>query len=104
MESQLASSRNRAIEKYGQLSHLLNHMVQVEIHFPIGVYVGSATAFDLNSPVIDAFLHRMVRGLIYSVKGSGFIPSSIQWKTNLSSDDYEIFEVGITREIGRAHV
>ena len=100
VESQLASSRNRAIEKYGQLPHLLKHVAQVDIHSPEGDYLGSVAAFDLKSPVIDAFLHRMVRGLFHSVKKSGFVHSRMQWRTNVVPDDCEIFGLGTTRTFG----
>jgi hypothetical protein len=100
VESQLASARNRGLELHGQLPIMLQHMVQADIHTPAGIYLGSAPAFNLDSPVMDAFLHRMARGLLHSVKKSGFMPSKIKWRTNLPRDGFGIFASGISRAVG----
>jgi hypothetical protein len=79
---------------------MLGHMVRADIHSPGGIYLGSAPAFNLDSPVMDAFLHRMARGVLHSVKKSGFMPSKIQWRTNLPQDGFGIFALGISRTVG----
>ena len=100
VESQLADARNRGLEHHGQLPVILEHMVQAHIHSPGGIYLGSAPAFNLDSPIMDAFLHRMARGLMHSVKKTGFMPSKIQWRTNLPPDAYNIFASGVSRTVG----
>jgi hypothetical protein len=100
VETQLAGARNRALEFHGQLPVMLAHMVQADVHTPAGVYLGSAPAFNLDSPVMDAFLHRVVRGLLHSVRKTGFMPSTIQWRTNLPPVAFAIFASGISRTVG----
>jgi len=99
VESQLAGARNRSLE-LGQFRVMLDHMVQADVRSPGGIYLGSAPAFNLDSPVIDAFLHRMARGLYHTVKKSGFIPSEIKWRTNLPPDAFGIFASGLSRTVG----
>lgn len=100
VESQLASARNRGLEYYGQLPTMLDYMVQADIHTPGGIYLGSAPAFNFDSPLIDAFLHRMAKGLLHTVKKSGFMPSKIRWRANLPNDDFGIFASGVSRTVG----
>ncbi len=100
VQSQLADARNRAIDDHGQLPVLLEHMVPADISTSAGVYLGSSPAFNLNNPVMDAFLHRMARGLLHSVKNTGFVPSKVQWQTNLQPDIFAIFASGLSGSFG----
>ena len=100
VDSQLASARNRGLELHGQLPTMLKHMVQANIHTPGGIYLGLAPAFNLDSPIIDAFLHRIANVLLHSVKQTGFMPSKIRWRTNLPNDGFDIFASGVSRSVG----
>lgn len=100
VQSQLADARNRAIDDCGQLPVLLDHMVQAAISTSSGLNLGAAPAFNLDSPVMDSFLHRMARGLLHSVKNIGFVPSKIQWQTNFQPDTFAIFASGLSGSFG----
>lgn len=100
VESQLADTRNRAIQKYGQLPKMVDSMIEVDLYSPEGDYSGKALAFNMDSAGMNSFLHRMIKGLLHSEKKSGFLPSKIVWRTNLNLSDYKGFDSGITRNFG----
>src|SRR5262245_11848143 len=100
VERQLAGARNRALKVHGQLPNLLAHLVEADVHSPDGIYLGSAPAFNLDSQVVDSFLHRVVRGLLYSISKSGYLPSKIKWRTNVPPDVLATFPSTISRSVG----
>jgi len=100
IESQLAPARNRAFKRHGQLPAVVKHMVPADAYSPGGIYLRSAPAFNLNTPVIDAFIHRIVRGLLHEEKKSGFAPCSIEWRPNPAKNDCDLFVQGKFRTVG----
>ena len=100
VQSQLADARNRAIDDHGQLPALLEHMVQADLTTSSGEYLGCAPAFNFDSPVMNAFLHRVTRGLLHSVKDTGFVPSRVEWRTNLEPDIFHVFASAVSASLG----
>ena len=100
VQTQLANAKNRGFEEHGQLPAVLEHMLQVHIYLPGGIYLGSAPSFNFDSPVMDAFLHRTVRGFHHAEKKTGYRQSTIQWRIDLAPDTHDIFAHGISRTVG----
>jgi hypothetical protein len=100
VQGQLSSARNRAFKDFGQMPTVLKHMVRADVHSRGGIYLGSAPAFNFDSPVIEGFLHRVVKGLLHEEKRSGFVLSSIKWEMNLPEDLYAMFAHGRSRAVG----
>jgi hypothetical protein len=101
VQTQLAGARNRSFECPSQLKAVLRHMTQADVHSSGGVYLGSAPAFNLDTPVMDSFFHRVVRGLLHEERQCGFLPCTIQWRLSPDRVVYADFvRVGRSRSIG----
>jgi len=79
VHDQLASTRNRSFERPSKFKAVLRHVIQADINSPGGIHLRSAPAFNLDSPVMDSFLHRVVRGLLQEERQCGFVPCTIEW-------------------------
>ena len=82
VQSQLASTRNRSFKRPSQLKAVLRQMTQADVHSPGGIYLYSAPAFNLDSPVMDSFFHRVARGLLHEERRCGFVPCTTRWRPN----------------------
>jgi hypothetical protein len=91
VQSQLGTRRNRSFRDRQQLKAVLNHMALADVHSKAGIYLGSAPAFNFDSPRMDSFFHRLARGLLHEETQTGFVQSRIEWRRNPPPDICEDF-------------
>jgi hypothetical protein len=71
IQTELSKRRDRALNRDltrlrgKHLEHLLDSIVPVDVRTTAGLYLGNALAFDLDQPVLDRFLSRLTRGLLW---------------------------------------
>ena len=80
VQDQLASARNRSFDLPSQFKAVLRHVIQTDVYSPGGIYLRSAPAFNLDSPIMDSFFHRVVRGFLHEERRCGFVPCAIIWR------------------------
>lgn len=101
IQKQLAGARNRAFADCRRLDAVRQHIVLADVHSKGGIYLGSAPAFDLNTPVMDAFFDRIGRGLLHEEKSTGFVRLRSQWQLNPPQDICDnIANQGKSRTVG----
>jgi len=77
----------RRKEGGSNLNHLINSIKMVKRYSENGEYLGLFPAFDLDQSMIDRFLERMVRALLYKENGFEYTGLDIQWKMAPSEKD-----------------
>ncbi len=92
IKNHLALKRNRSlIRQKGRTNfqHILRSMKFVERYSKGGIYLGKAPAFNLDQDVMDRFLERMTRALIYHDNSIGYVNCDIKWRMSLSPEQFE---------------
>ncbi|MEQ1859381.1 MAG: hypothetical protein ABMA13_05550 [Chthoniobacteraceae bacterium] len=78
MSSQIAARRDRSFDnKISKAEKLVRMMRLVKVGMGEGVV---AHAFDLNTPMVDHFLERVCRGVLYDAHRIPFFPASFAWQ------------------------
>lgn len=75
MERSLARRQGRS-----NLNHILDSLLDVDVWSTGGVYLGRADAIELDQPVMDRFVDRLVRGLLYYENGLAQVRGSTKWR------------------------
>ncbi len=71
IQGDLSGRRDRALKRDltnlrgKHVQHLLDSLSTVEVRTPAGLHLGGGLAFDLDQPVLDRFLSRLTRALLY---------------------------------------
>lgn len=81
--NQLADKRNRSLERNGGV-HSFNYFMEnislVDRYSEEGVFLGKYPAFNFNTTVMDQFMERMGRGLLFHFCGIGYGGYKFKWK------------------------
>jgi hypothetical protein len=83
IQKQIAEKRDRSYSrKEGQsnFQHIIESVRIVDRYSPGGIYFGKAPAFDLNQKVMDRFIERMTRALLYYENGIEYTEFEVEWK------------------------
>ncbi len=86
IQQQIAEKRDRSYtRKEGQsnFQHIIESVRIVDRYSPGGIYLGKAPAFDLNQKVMDTFIERMTRALLYCKNGIEYTEFEVEWKKSL---------------------
>jgi HNH endonuclease len=88
---QLGDKRNRALERNGGIhsfKYLLENITLVDRFSESGSYLGKFPAFKLDTDVMDKFIERMARGLLFHLTGIGFGNYTFEWKLSPPTSDF----------------
>ncbi|RJP94847.1 MAG: hypothetical protein C4518_02465 [Desulfobacteraceae bacterium] len=77
----------RRKEGRSNLGHFINSIRMVKRYTENGEYLDLFPAFDLDQSIIDRFLERMVRALLYKENGMEYIDLDLKWKMAPSEKD-----------------
>ena len=83
IQQQIARKRDRSYtRRKGQSNyqHIIQSLRIVDRYSAVGIYLGKAPAFDLNQKVMDRFIERMTRALLYYENGIEQAEIEIEWK------------------------
>jgi len=102
VQTQLAERRNRSFKlDPTQLEQIVERMVPITIRTSSGTAIGTAPGFNLDSPLMDNFLHRVTRALVHKERKTGYVASTIKWKLNPPTQTLSGFnQFGQTRHVG----
>jgi hypothetical protein len=83
VSGQLGGKRDRSFAyDRQQAERLISLMRPASVHSSSGQFIGVAPAFDLNNPLVDEFLLRIVRALLHEEKECGFVDCTVAWRLN----------------------
>lgn len=93
VQGELSARRDRALsrdlmELSGKhVEHLLDSILPVAIRTPAGLYLGKGYAFQLDQAVVDRFLSRLTRALLWHENSVRAENHEIEWRMAPSSSD-----------------
>jgi hypothetical protein len=83
IKNDIALRRNRSFERdYNLAQQLADIMVNKDMVAPTGVHVGKAPAFDLELPVINEFIERVCRAVIFDAFKQTYFSAQFDWWLN----------------------
>ncbi len=91
IKNQLSKKRNRSlIRKEGRsnLEHLLNSIYMAEFKSVNGTILGSRPIINLDQKVMDRFIERMTRALMYNENSIGYSEGDVSWNMSISGDKF----------------
>lgn len=86
IQQQIAKKRERSYsrtEGWSNVQHLLASIRIADCYSVSGAYLGKAPAFDLDQEIIDRFIERMMRALLFYENGIEYTELQIKWKKSL---------------------
>ncbi len=95
IQDELSGRRDRALNRDlttrsgKHVEHLLDSIMPVEIHTRAGVYLGNGFAFKLDQPVVDRFLSRLTRALLWHENAVVALDCEIEWRIAPSRSDLD---------------
>jgi len=100
----LAAKRNRSLDRSlarggRDIQAMLQTMMLVDIKTPAGIYIGQDQAFNFDNPVMNRFVERLSRALLWHEFRQPHFNGSFSWKMNIEMPPL-VYE-GI-RQFGRA--
>jgi len=111
--NQIADKRNRAFRrKRGKdnFLHILRSLRMVDVYSEGGIYLGRRPAFNLDQDVMNRFIERLTRALIYHETDIGYIKGKIKWDMAPNNESIKLMpkhlkdffdNVGRAKEIGK---
>lgn len=106
IRTQLAGKRDRSYTrgKGSNLEFMLSSMKLKDVYSPSGAHLGQAYAFDFDKPIMNRFMSRMVRGLLFHHNGIQHFYGAIEWHfapdfTELSERDKRYFSSGVSYQV-----
>lgn len=103
VKSMIGDKRNRSLlrkEGYTNLQHLYNSMKNVDIFSKSGIYIETKKAFNLDQQVVDNFLERITRALLYYENQVVIYKFDFRWKLSLSDEEFKNLPRDIKHLIG----
>jgi hypothetical protein len=61
----------------------------VDVYSPGRIFLGSRPAFDLDQEVVDRFMARITRSLLYHENGIGYVEGEIKWRMAPTEEDFK---------------
>ena len=95
IQGELSGRRDRALNRDvtdlsgKNIEHLLDSILSVEVRTPAGLYLGRGLAFDLDQPVLDRFLSRLTRALLWHEVNVPARDCEIEWRMAPSLSDLD---------------
>jgi hypothetical protein len=89
IEKDVAFRRDRSFERDRSLAQqLADIMINSDVHTQAGVYIGTAPAFNLDSHIIDRFIERVCRAVLFDAFNLSYFPAKFAWKLNPHIPNY----------------
>ena len=91
IQSELESKRNRSflrVEGKSNLQHMFDSFTPVDI-FKEGNLIGKTLVLDLDQRVVDRFIERVARALIYYENDIGFFKGNSKWRLPPTEKEFE---------------
>ncbi len=107
IKSEIESKRNRSFLRkkgYTNLKHMLNSMTNVDTYTKGGIYLGKLPAFNLNQDVMDKYLERITRALLFHENQVTIFNFNFRWKLSPKVEDFEKMRQEMKNIIGSAKV
>ena len=95
IQGELSGRRDRALNRDvtnlrgKNVEHLLDSILSVEVRTPAGLYLGRGLAFDLDQPVLDRFLSRLTRALLWHEVNVLARDCEVEWRMAPSLSDLD---------------
>jgi len=92
IHGQIADKRNRSfLREHGRsnFQHILQSMKMVDVYSPGGIFFGRRPAFDLDQEVMDRFMERLTRALLYRENAVGYVEGEVEWCMAPTEKDFE---------------
>jgi hypothetical protein len=90
IQGELSGRRDRALNRdLTKLEHLLDSIMPVEVRTADGLHLGGGLAVDLDQPVLDRFLSRLTRGLLWHEIKVLARDCEIEWRMAPSLSDLD---------------
>lgn len=95
IQGELSGRRDRALNRDltnlrgKHVEHLLDSIMPVEVRTPASLHLGGGLAFNLDQPVLDRFLSRLTRGLLWHEINVLARDCEIEWKIAPSRSDLD---------------
>lgn len=92
IQDQIAEKRNRSfLRKEGRnnVRHILESVELVDVYSPEGIFLGRHPAFDLDQKVMDRFVERMTRALLFHENAVEFVGGQVEWRMAPKEKDFE---------------
>lgn len=92
IQNQIARKRNRSFLRHegrSDFQHILRSIKLVDRYSPGDIYLGKYAAFDLNQGLMDRFMERMTRALIYQDNSIGYVDFEIEWRMAPTKQSFE---------------
>lgn len=91
VRSMLIAKRNRSFSNdQSEVYKLMNMAEDVELFSPGGIYLETTKAFKLNNPLVNSFVERMSRALLYEEFGLPYFLGQFPWRLNPSFSKEEL--------------
>jgi hypothetical protein len=79
----VAHRRNRSFLRDRTLAQQqADIMVNADLYTPADIYVGTKPAFDLDQPVINKFIERACRAVLFDAFKLSYFPAKFEWQKN----------------------
>lgn len=92
IEKQIAGKRDRSYSrKEGQsnFQHIIESLRIIDCYSPDRNYIGKTFGFDLNQELLDRFIERITRALLYYENGIEYTDVEIEWKMSIDHNSLE---------------
>lgn len=92
IRSQIAQKRFRSYSRDKgtiNLKHLISSLIDINIYTSSGIYLGKKPAFNLDQPVFDKFLERLVRAFLYYENKIEYFYGQFEWRISFSVEEYQ---------------
>lgn len=92
IKHQIANKRNCSLGRLkgkSNLIHMLHSIKVVDSFTPGGIYLGKAIAINLDQDVMDIFLKRMARALLFYENKITYFECYIEWEKSPSLEEFK---------------
>ena len=93
IQSKLSIKRDRSYRrKQGKFNFydILDSIVIADVVSSNGIYLGKAPAFNLDTPMMNLFIERMTRALLFYENSIGYVKCEVEWRMAPTKKDMEV--------------
>jgi len=94
IQTDISKKRNRSLIRkkgYSNFRHMLESMKDVDIFSKGGIYLETRKAFNLDQQIVDIFLERVTRALLFIENQVVINNFNFRWKLTPSKNEIETF-------------
>jgi hypothetical protein len=93
VKGKIDQKRNRSFGRpkgRSNFDHLISSIKMINHYSANGNYLGSAPAFNLDQIIVDKFLERMVRALLFKENKIEYTKLDVKWKMSPTEKDLSV--------------